>query len=163
MSTPDSSGAPPRAAPLSTVAWLTIAVLVACGLLTGLLESMLVPLYSGSSTVPIAPVLAVLTNIGLPWLARRVADRLLPVALPFVGWLVTVLALGFVTRPEGDVILPGGSLQWVAFALIIGGTLAGTATVVLTVPPRTVPPRRLPPGSGSSRPGSAPPRGRLTR
>lgn len=142
MSAPDSSDAPPRQTRLSTVAWLTIAVLVVCGVLTGLLESMLVPLYSGSSKVPIAPVLAVLTNIGLPWLARRVADRLLPVALPFVGWLVTVLALGFVTRPEGDVILPGGSLQWVAFAMIIGGTLAGTATVVLTVPPKSVPPGR---------------------
>lgn len=137
-----SPAKPARPEPLSTLAWLTIAVLVACGLLTGLLESMLVPLYHGSSKVPVAPVLAVLTNIGLPLLARRVADRLLPVALPFVGWLVAVLALGFVTRPEGDVVLPGGSLQWVAFAMIIGGTLAGTATVVLTVPPRAVPPPR---------------------
>ncbi len=146
MSRPAPAPAPAAgpSVPLGILAWLTIAVLVACGLLTGLLESMLVPLYSGSNPAPVAPVLAVVTNVALPWLARRVADRLVPVALPFVAWLVTVLALGFVTRPEGDVILPGGTIQWVAFATIIGGTLAGTITVVRTVPPR-VPPR--PPGS----------------
>ena len=77
-------------------------------------------------------------------LAGRVADRVAPVALPFVAWLVVVLALGFVTRPEGDVILPGGSLQWVAFAMIIGGTLAGTITVVMIVPPRAAPLPRAP-------------------
>jgi hypothetical protein len=120
---------------------VTIAVLAGCGLLTGLIESMLVPLYHGSSRLPVAPLLAVLTNVGLPLLARQVADRLVPVALPFVAWLVTVLALGFVTRSEGDVILPGGNLQWIAFAMIIGGTVAGTATVVTTVPARSLPPR----------------------
>ena len=40
---------------------------------------------------------------------------------PAAGWLAVVVGFGVLTRPEGDVILPGGTLQWVTYAMVLGG------------------------------------------
>jgi hypothetical protein len=131
--------APPPAA-VSVWDWAGVAVLAACGFLAGLLETLLVPLYAGSVIVPISVVAVLATNVALPWLARALVPRTSATLAPFAGWLLVVLGFGVLTRPEGDVVLPGSpsSLAFVTYGVLLGGALAGTATVVsLTPPPAT--------------------------
>jgi hypothetical protein len=56
---------------------------------------------------------------------------------PFAGWLVTIVVFALFTRPEGDVVVPGGggALEWVGYGVILGGALAGTVAAVLLSPP----------------------------
>jgi hypothetical protein len=112
--------------------WLGVAVLAACGLLAGLLEALLVPLYIGATIFPVAVVLALVSNVVLPRLAHTLVPSTLAALLPFLAWLVVVIGFGVVARPEGDVILPGapGSLEFVTYGVLLGGAVAGTATVV---------------------------------
>jgi hypothetical protein len=113
------------------VAWAAVALVAGCGALAGLIESMLIPLYAGTFLVPLAPLLAVLSNVALPILARRAVDRTGAAALPFLAWLVVVIALSSVPRSEGDVIFPGGTyLQWQSYGVVFGGTLAGAITLM---------------------------------
>jgi hypothetical protein len=112
-------------------------VLVCAGaLLAGLLEVLLVPLYSGSTPVPLAVLLAVAGNIAFPLLGYRIVPHAFAAIAPFVCWLIVVFVFGVLARPEGDVILPGGSLQWVSYGVLLGGALAGTLSVVIAIPPR---------------------------
>jgi hypothetical protein len=112
-----------------------VAVLTVCGVLAGGLSALLVPLYAGSTIMPVAVPVAVAANIVLPRLAHALVPTTTATALPFLGWLVVVLGFAVVTRPEGDVILPGGSLQWVTYGVLLGGLAAGVTTLVLTTPP----------------------------
>jgi len=119
--------------------WFAVALLAACGVLAGLLETLLVPLYVGATVFPLAVLLALVTNVLLPWLARAAVPRTPAILAPFAGWLLAVLGFGAVGRPEGDVILPGSrsSLEYVTYGIIIGGFIAGVATVIwLTSPPK---------------------------
>lgn len=120
--------------------WLGVALLTVCGALAGLLESLLVPLYWGSVIFPIAIVLALVSNVVLPRLASSLVPRTSAVLAPFAGWLIVVVGFGVVSRPEGDVILPGapGNLEFVTYGVLLGGALAGTMTVVLASPPKHV-------------------------
>jgi hypothetical protein len=116
--------------------WIAVGVLTACGALSALLESMLIPLYAGRVLVPVAVVFAFASNIALPRLARAAIARTSAAIAPFAGWLLVILVLNAFTRPEGDVIYPGGKgLQWVTYGVILGGALAGTVSIVLSVPP----------------------------
>lgn len=109
---------------------LSVAVLVACAALSGLLEAMLVPVRAGTVIVPVSVVLAVLTNVGLPMLAWWSARAMVAAVLPFAGWVLVVLLLSQ-SRPEGDVLLPGGKtgLTYVSYGLMLGGFIAGIGTV----------------------------------
>lgn len=115
------------------------------GALAGMLEALLVPLYAGATILPLAIVLAVVSNVALPRLARALVPRTAAALAPFVAWLIVMIGFGTIGRPEGDVILPGspGSVAAVTYGVLIAGTLAGTVTVVwLTPPPQT---RKQPP------------------
>lgn len=125
----------PASAPPGLVEWCGVVVLSFCGALCALLEALLVPLYAGSVLVPVTIAAALLSNIALPRLARNLVPRTLAAVLPFAAWLVVIVAFGVFARPEGDVILPGGSIQWVSYAMLLGGALAGTITVVSAAPP----------------------------
>jgi len=120
--------------------WAGIALLTACGALAGLIEALLVPLYWGSAIFPVAILLAVGSNLLLPSLARTLVPRTFAVLAPFLGWLIVVVAFGVVSRPEGDVILPGapGKLEFVTYGVLLGGALAGTVAVVWNSPPARV-------------------------
>jgi hypothetical protein len=137
--------------------WLGVFGLCLCGALAALLEALLVPLYAGSVVVPIAVVLALATNIILPRLAVTLVPRPVAAALPFVAWLIVIIAFGVVTRPEGDVILPGApkALEYVTYGVLLGGALAGAVSVVTAAPPPRPRPR---PGPSAARPA---PRGVL--
>lgn len=120
--------------------WAGVLLLAACGALAGLLESLLVPLYWGSVIFPVAVVLAIAGNVVMPRLARALVPTTGAALAPFLGWLVVVVGFGVVSRPEGDVILPGapGSLEFVTYGLLLGGALAGTVTVVWISPPKQI-------------------------
>jgi Family of unknown function (DUF6113) len=110
--------------------------MVLCGLtalLAGLIEVLLTPLYLGRWLFPITLVLAVVTNVALPLIARRFIDATVAATIPVVLWLLTVLLLSL-PRPEGDVLLPGGSgtQEWVSYGLVLVGGTAGAITIALT-------------------------------
>jgi hypothetical protein len=92
------------------------------GILAGLLEVTLIPLRYGTTLVPLAPVLTVLTGVLLPAIARGLTDSTVAAVPPAVGQLVTIwlLATG---RPEGDVLMPAGGTAWVSYSVLILGTL----------------------------------------
>lgn len=139
---------PAQRPPLPPVtAWdrLGVVLVTLCGALAALFAVLLVPLYVGSSVLPIAVALALVSNVVLPRMAHTLVPRTLSALAPFAAWLVVVLGFGAVARPEGDVILPGAprSVEWVTYGVLLGGALAGTATVVwLTPPPARRPPVR---------------------
>lgn len=116
------------------LAWVGVAVLCSSSVLAALLDLFLVPLYAGSVLVPVAVPIAIASNIALPRLARVLVENTLAAALPFLFWLLVVVVVGVLPRPEGDVVLPGGggALQWVSYGVLLGGALAGTVTVVLS-------------------------------
>ena len=115
-------------------AWVGVILLCACAMLAALLALFLVPLYAGSVIVPVAVVIALASNVALPRLARALVETTAATALPFGSWLLVVIVVGVMPRPEGDVVLPGGNggAQWVAYGVLLGGALAGTVTVALS-------------------------------
>ena len=144
----------PEQARTGLLAWAGVALVCLCAALAGLLEALLTPLYLGSHLVPIAVLGALVSNIAFPWLARNLVPTLTGTALPFGAWLVVLIGFGVMARPEGDVILPGGAVQLVSYGVLLGGALAGVATVVTLAPARPRAARLGPrPGSGgTSRP-----------
>ena len=114
------------------LAWLGVSVVGLCGALAAVLELLLVPLYVGQVLVPIAVVLALVSNVALPRMALRLVPRTGAAAIPFVTWLAVVVGFGVLARPEGDVILPGGTgwLPWVSYGVMFGGAFVGIITVV---------------------------------
>jgi len=141
MTAPDRRGTrreDPAASPVSVVSVAGLLLVCGCAVLAAVIEVLLVPVYAGSTPIGIAVVLALVSNIVLPRMAFAAVPRALAAAAPFVLWLVVAFLFGVYGRPEGDVILPGGgSVQWVAYGVLLGGALAGTISVVFTVPPRS--------------------------
>ncbi|HLY33086.1 MAG TPA: hypothetical protein VKQ07_01010 [Jatrophihabitantaceae bacterium] len=125
---------------------LTIAGLIAlcgCGVLSALLEMLLVPLYAGSTLVPITVVFAIGGNIVLVLLGRELVPSGVARVAPFIAWSLTVIGVTLFPRPEGDVILPGGGggVEWVGYGVVLGGLVAGIVTSVFTSPRPQRPPR----------------------
>jgi hypothetical protein len=140
-------------------AWVGVALLCGCAVLAALLTLFLVPIYAGTVLVPVAVVLALATNIVLPRLARTLIPTTGAAMLPFASWLIVVIAVGALTRPEGDIVLPGGggALEWVSYGVLLGGPLAGTVTVVLSSGAgRPSPPPAGPPPAPPRRPRTGP-------
>jgi hypothetical protein len=130
--------APPSPAePVKAWDWLGVALIAVCAAFAGLLEALLVPLYIGSVIAPIAVVFALASNALLPWLARSLVPSTLAMLAPFGTWLIVMIFFGSVSRPEGDVILPGspGNLEFVTYGVLLGGALVGTVTIVWLAPP----------------------------
>jgi hypothetical protein len=132
---------PPATTPArnSPLAWAGVVLICLTAILAAGFEALLVPLYAGSHLFPITILLTLATNIAFPLMARTLVPSLLALVLPFISWLVMMIAFGIVPRPEGDVILPGGPPQWVSYAVILGGALAGVITVVVASPQAALP------------------------
>jgi hypothetical protein len=114
----------PHAA-LRAVGYLLFA---AAGALTAVIEVLLVPSRIGQTLIPLAPVLAVLSNVALPAISRGLTDTMLSAVPPVAGWLVSAFLLASAT-PEGDVLLPAGDTAYISYSLLGFGTLAGVVTV----------------------------------
>jgi hypothetical protein len=100
----------------------------AAGAMTAVIEVLLVPSRVGQTLVPLAPVLAVLSNVALPAISRGLTDTMVSAVPPVAGWLVTTFVLAG-ARPEGDVLLPAGDTAYISYALLGLGTLAGALTI----------------------------------
>jgi hypothetical protein len=108
-----------------------VVVLCVCAVLAAVLEVLLVPLYVGSALVPITLLLAALTMVGIPFLIYDLARSLALAGLPVLLWAVTIIVLSS-SRPEGDVLLPGGGgVQIVSYALLLGGVAVGVTTLIV--------------------------------
>jgi hypothetical protein len=116
-----------------------IGLLGLCGAFAGLLEVLLVPLYAGATVLPVSVLLALISNAVLPWLARALVPSTAAALTPLGTWLLVAVGFGAFGRPEGDVILPGApsAVEYVTYAVLLGGTVAGTASVVMFAPPPT--------------------------
>ncbi|HEY0168124.1 MAG TPA: hypothetical protein VGB75_13865 [Jatrophihabitans sp.] len=102
----------------------------AAGAMTATIEVLLVPSRLGQTLIPLAPALAVLSNVALPAISRGLTDTMVSAVPPVAGWLVTTFLLASAT-PEGDVLLPAGDTAITSYSLLGLGTLAGLATIWL--------------------------------
>ena len=105
--------------------------LAACAIASALVETMLVPLRWGTVIVPLSVLLAVVSNVALPVLAWRLRAIAVFAVVPVVVWLMTTLYLSQ-SRPEGDVLLPGGrtGVKYVAYGYLLAGFAAGLLSVL---------------------------------
>lgn len=102
-----------------TVAGLLLAFLAA------LWEIFLSPLYAGRVPLPISPILAVLTSVGLVWFTRAVTGRDGLALLPGVVWFGTMVLAASRTH-EGDLPLPGNDYMGLV-AILLGCVAWGLA------------------------------------
>jgi hypothetical protein len=123
-----------RAGPLD---WAGVALICAVAALAAVFEALYTPYYIGTVIAPFAVLGALVSNAVLPRMARTLVPTTLGAVLPFLTWLVVIIGFGVVARPEGDVILPGapGAVEGVVYAVLLGGALAGTVSVVTSAPP----------------------------
>lgn len=127
-------------APADRRDWGLVALLAACGLLSGLIETLLVPLYVGSQLLPVSVVIAIVVNYLLCSSSARTIGRPIGAVITLVLWVLPVLILPEVQPAGGDVLILGGSStqQYVYYALILLGAGAGIVAVVRTIGPRPV-------------------------
>ena len=129
--------------------WVGVALISLCAALGGLIEALLVPLYAGDVVVPVAVVLAVVGNVALPRMARRLVPTTAATLLPLALWLAVMLVFLW-GRPEGDVAFPSQptGAQWTFYGVLFGGVIAGIVAVITSQPPhiRASGPRATPPG-----------------
>jgi hypothetical protein len=109
---------------------LGYAVFAIAGVLSSIYEVLLVPTRWGGSLVPLAPVLAIISNIVLPLCCFGLSRTRLSAAPPVIGWVLSTLVLSS-SRPEGDVLLPAGATAWVSYSLLLGGLLTGLITLTV--------------------------------
>jgi len=137
MRTPDQ--------PAGVVDWVGVGLLTVCAALLAALEVFLVSLYAGSIVMPVSVALAILGNVALPRLAFGLTGSIIGAGAPFVTWLIVLFTVGLVPRPEGDIIVPGaGAPEYVYFATLFGGIIAGAVTLVVCATP-SAPKAAVPP------------------
>jgi len=140
----------PPTAPRPGLLALGYLLFAVAGAMTAAIEVLLVPSRIGQTLVPLAPALAVLSNVALPALSRGLTDSRASAVPPFAGWLAATLVLAG-ARPEGDVLLPAGDAAYISYSLLILGTLAGAVTVGRANRPLRWPGHRFSPPVSSRR------------
>lgn len=123
---------PPPAAARRTPGQVTTVVLVyvvllALGVLLGLLGSFLVPLRAGQTRVPVSVAIAAVGNATAVLLGDRATGSWRGAAVPALAWLVVVVLLGS-ARPEGDIIVTGDA---VGLAYVFTGMLSSALAIGL--------------------------------
>ena len=100
---------------------VVLALLAVDGVLSGLAGALLLPLYIGSSPVPISGLISGLVNAALVWAAGQWTRSPRVAALPLWTWLITVGAISM--GGPGDAIIFGGRglMAYAALWLILPG------------------------------------------
>jgi hypothetical protein len=88
--------------PLSAV----YAVLFLLGAALGIWGAFLVPLRLPGGIEGLSDVLALVGNIAVGFFAARGARSVPAAAMPGLGWLIAVLAVGSFVRPADEVVIP---------------------------------------------------------
>jgi hypothetical protein len=96
---------------------------VLLGAVTALWEALLTPLYvvAGGHVVrlPLAPILAVVINVGLVWFTRRITGKAGLALLPGLAWLIVMVPAGNLTS-DGDLLVEG---TWVGISTLFLGSI----------------------------------------
>jgi hypothetical protein len=101
------------------------------GALSAVIEILLIPIRHGTVYIPVAVVLAVASNIVLPRLSRNLAGSTIGALPPVIMWILVTITLQS-SRPEGDVLVPGGgSIQYVSYGVMLGGVFTGLISVLV--------------------------------
>jgi hypothetical protein len=111
-----------------------LAAVLVClsAVLFGIIDVFLVPFYVGSMLVPIAAIAAVVGNVVLPGLAMAATGRSGAGVAALACWFLPVAVLTMYLRPEGDVVvLAQHDQEYTYYGLLLGGVVAGAATVLL--------------------------------
>lgn len=127
------TASPPPAAPPLPAALTAVGVIVygLVGVLSAIIEVLLIPLHIGAHIFPITVVIAVVVNLALPGLLSVLVDGRWVIAVPLLAWLATAIVLGFANTGGGSILVPGnGADGYVGLALFFVGTLAGFLGVV---------------------------------
>jgi hypothetical protein len=82
------------------------AVLLLLGAALGIWGAFLVPWRGPSGVEGLSDVLALVGNVAVGFFAARGARSVPAAAMPGIGWLVAVLAVGSVVRPADEVVIP---------------------------------------------------------
>ncbi len=97
---------------------------------TAFWEALLTPLhvtiFGAVVRLPIAPLVAIILNVGIFWFGRVVTGRTGLALLPAIAWFVVIFAAGNRTS-EGDILIAGNN--WVGVVTILLGALAWAAGV----------------------------------
>jgi hypothetical protein len=114
----------------------TYLVLIALGVMTGVIESFLVPQRMLHGTEGLAVLLALVSNLSLGLLGGLGTRTIAGAVVPVVGWFVPVAALSL-TGPGGDLVIPGDipvdpGIATVTQAFLVVGILAGGIALVVT-------------------------------
>jgi hypothetical protein len=91
------------------------------GFLTALWEIFLSPVAAGGVLLPVAPVLAIVSNVALVWFTRRVTGSTGLALLPGVVWFVTMF-VGTLRTTEGDLPIP--AKDWPGLVALLAGVAA---------------------------------------
>ncbi len=127
-SVPDAASVPVSPRPAAGVLALGYLLFALAGAMTAVIEVLLVPSRIGQTLVPLAPLLAVVSNIALPAISRGLTDTVASAVPPVLGWLATTFVLAG-ARPEGDVLLPAGDAAYISYSLLGFGLLAAVITL----------------------------------
>jgi len=99
------------------------AVALALSVMTAIWEVFLSPLYWGSVALPLSPVLAAGTTLGLIWFTRTVTGSTGLALLPGTVWFV-VMVLATMPWHNGTVLLP--SVAWMGLVAVLVGSACWT-------------------------------------
>jgi hypothetical protein len=112
---------------------ITVVLVCAAAALSALLELFYIPVYVGAAIAPFTVLAAAVGNVLLPRLGRAAWGSTAGGVLAVVFWLVPLLVLSLLPRPEGDVIVEGGqNQQYVFYALVLVGSLVGFASALVS-------------------------------
>jgi hypothetical protein len=117
------------------VGWAGVVLLCLCALAAAVLELLFVPLYIGPVVIPVSVLAAVAANFYLPQWGRELTGRAAGAVAPIAVWLVVIVPLSLMPRPEGDLFVLGVyGEKWNFYALLLFGSLAGFVGVVRGAP-----------------------------
>jgi hypothetical protein len=100
-------------------------------LILAVLECLYVNLRIGRTPVPLAQIVAMLGNLGLPWAMSKLTGRRGTALIPALLWGVIAVVFA-ASGPGGDVVVPG---NWQGIFLLLGGAGAAVLSIVVLVQP----------------------------
>lgn len=115
---------------------LIYVVLLLLGAALGVWGAFLVPLRLPGGIEGLADIIALLGNLAVGFLAAMGLRSVGAAAMPGVGWLLTVLAIGMVARPPDEVVIPSGlgsdpGIGTVGTLFLFAGAIGAVAAILL--------------------------------
>jgi hypothetical protein len=115
---------------------LVYVVVFLLGAALGVWGAFLVPLRLPGGIEGLADVIALVGNIAVGYGAAIGSRSVAGAAMPGVGWLLTVLAIGTIVRPSDEVVIPSGlgndpGIGTVGTLFLFAGAIGAVAAILL--------------------------------